>query len=585
MNHRVIGTLLGAMAWIGAVSLQGGAAALPDFAVGLTCALVLCAGLSGWLAALSGWLAACSVSLPMGLFSDPIVALAHFAGCGALIAVGRFAGAKARPEHIAAMLAAWGVAACTIACNALLLTWLRDDVRSPQAFAYNSLHAALTGMSGVAVVLPCCWLRPISRARENGDEEKTANAEKKPGAGAALAVLPGAAGLGMATLFVSGLEGEMQLAVFALASFAGAIGAALCTGLRGVVAQGLLQACALLWLAHLRPPAPSWLALFAAAQIVATLVACAREQQWRLAARQRRIDDDIAQRQRFALYQLIADHSPDIISVHAHNFDFCYASPQLHRLLGLASDEQPGPIAALLPRLHPADRPANLPESLPAQGRYRFRIRGGDHHWHWLESIYAATDSDASRRYVVITRDIGSHVEQTESLHAMALHDPMTQLYNRRAAASLGERLWEEALAQRMPFAVVMLDIDHFKRINDTYGHDVGDDAIKQVASILPAHVRQRDMVCRWGGEEFLMLLPESDAEGAYQIAERVRGEVASTALLVNGERVPIRISAGVTERIDGDASLAEVIERADQGLYAAKEQGRNRVVPMRKIA
>lgn len=564
--------ILALLGWIAAAHLQGFlfAATLPDLAAGLTFALALRLGPTGLLCAAVGWLLCWRGGAGIGALADPIEAAIHFLAYGLLGLVARHDDGG-RPHEVRGVLSLWAIAAVAAALAATLAALLRTADQPGAEFLRAALGGWLGGLAGIAVVLVPSW---STRAAQNA-------------AAPALAVaITLAAAVSAAMLALWPLDETNRLALFAALALIGGGGAALGAGLGGVAVHGVLLTLAMLWLARLRlplPPWPAWLAMLALAQIAATVLAVAQESRWRLAAQRRVVEQDAAQQQRLELLQLVADHSADVVSVHAANFDFCYASPQLNRLLGLAADEQPTSLAALLPRLHPADRPAALPAELPASGRWRFRIRGGNHHWHWLESSYTAVGEGETRRYVVITRDIGAHIEQTETLHAMALHDPLTQLYNRRAANSLGERAWAEAVAQRMPFAVVLLDIDHFKRINDTYGHDAGDEVIKRVAAILHGHTRQRDLVCRWGGEEFLMLLPESDAEGACQIAERVRGEVASTAVMVGNQRLLINISAGVAERSDSDIELAAVIERADQGLYAAKEQGRNRVVPMRK--
>lgn len=550
---------------------------LPDFVTGLGFALTLNFGICGLVGAIAGWLLCYFLAIPLGTFSDPMVAAVFFAVLAALVLPARSQGLRERPRQLAPLLAVWAFTAITVALVVASAALIQTGENNPASFWRALGLRWLSAMAGAALVLAPFWRvqlpfleRPV--ARFSG------------------AWMVGVGFINVALALWLYRESDHSTVVLPLAVsvavMSAAVIAALGGGIAGVSWQGLLLVLMLLVLANRSPLTDSlYQAVFVLALILATLVAVIQEQRWLLLERQRGVEQGAELRDRMAIYELITEHSADVISVHSANFDFQYVSPQLQRLLGLASDDRPGPIATLLPRLHPSDRPEALPEKLPDQGRFRFRIRGGDFHWHWLESIYSAQGLGDERRYVVVTRDIGAHVEQAETLHAMALRDPMTQLYNRRAAGTLGERLWEEALTRRMPFAVIMLDIDHFKKINDTFGHDVGDEAIKRVAAILPEHVRQRDMVCRWGGEEFLMLLPESDVEGAYQIAERVRGEVASTVLMAQGQPVLLRISAGVTQRTEGDVTLAEVIERADQGLYAAKEQGRNRVVPMRKSA
>ncbi|MDF2446531.1 MAG: hypothetical protein K0S46_1767 [Moraxellaceae bacterium] len=175
--------------------------------------------------------------------------------------------------------------------------------------------------------------------------------------------------------------------------------------------------------------------------------------------------------------------------------------------------------------------------------------------------------------------------ERTEALEdanrqlaELSTTDALTGLRNRR---HLDERLREEFTRchrHRHSLAVLLLDIDHFKRFNDTHGHAVGDDCLRQVAIALRDCLRDTtDHFARYGGEEFCVLLPETDAEGARIVAERVRQAVATLPFEVNGRRVPVTVSVGVAaqvpERIDGEAAL---VAAADAALYLSKGEGRN---------
>lgn len=150
--------------------------------------------------------------------------------------------------------------------------------------------------------------------------------------------------------------------------------------------------------------------------------------------------------------------------------------------------------------------------------------------------------------------------------------DPMTSLLNRRGLNAVLEYF----LATRQPFAVLALDIDHFKRVNDSWGHDVGDSVIKSVAQQLGKGSRQTDVVCRNGGEEFLMILPGADREMAAVIAERVRKKIEQLALVPVGR---ITLSIGVALWDAGETPIESVFKQADEALYSAKHAGRNRVI------
>ena len=158
-----------------------------------------------------------------------------------------------------------------------------------------------------------------------------------------------------------------------------------------------------------------------------------------------------------------------------------------------------------------------------------------------------------------------------------ALTDPLTGLYNRRAMDQRLGEIW--AVPDAAPLAVLVLDIDIFKRINDTYGHAEGDCVIRWVAATLCRCVRAGDRAFRFGGEEFMVLLPDTTLDGAIKVAESIRRriEVHHLAFPRNWQ-VPLTVSLGVASRQDKDDPVS-LFERADRALYQAKHRGRNQVV------
>lgn len=157
--------------------------------------------------------------------------------------------------------------------------------------------------------------------------------------------------------------------------------------------------------------------------------------------------------------------------------------------------------------------------------------------------------------------------------------DPLTGLINRRGMqAALNE--WEE---ERQPFSVIMGDIDYFKRINDEFGHAVGDQILQFMAKHMHESSRSGDLICRVGGEEFVLLLPNADLNVAHKAAERLRLRISSDVCPCVG--VPVTLSFGVSSWIPGQASIAEVMKNADLALYSAKKAGRNRVHDSATIA
>jgi diguanylate cyclase (GGDEF)-like protein len=157
--------------------------------------------------------------------------------------------------------------------------------------------------------------------------------------------------------------------------------------------------------------------------------------------------------------------------------------------------------------------------------------------------------------------------------------DELTGLHNRRYFFELAEREYAVARRHGRPLSVIMVDIDHFKRINDTFGHQAGDEVLAHVAQIAAAHRRTGDIVARYGGEEFVLLLPETTAENALQVAEQLCDAVAAGGLDTGGGRATFTISGGVAGLGADSQSLEELIRQADRALYVAKAQGRNRVV------
>ena len=161
----------------------------------------------------------------------------------------------------------------------------------------------------------------------------------------------------------------------------------------------------------------------------------------------------------------------------------------------------------------------------------------------------------------------------------MAVIDGLTGLHNRRYLDSHLQTLFDRAVARRRPLSLMITDLDRFKSVNDTYGHDGGDEVLREFARRLRKNVRGIDLACRFGGEEFVVVMPDTEAAIAEKVAERVRAEIAELPFLINGEGVPVTVSVGLSSLKRGVDSVAELLKRADVALYEAKSGGRNRVV------
>ncbi|HYH85116.1 MAG TPA: diguanylate cyclase, partial [Pyrinomonadaceae bacterium] len=167
--------------------------------------------------------------------------------------------------------------------------------------------------------------------------------------------------------------------------------------------------------------------------------------------------------------------------------------------------------------------------------------------------------------------------QRAEAASEMSMTDALTGLLNRYGLHRSLQRELSEARRYARPLACLLLDIDFFKSVNDNYGHAAGDAALMQTARVLTEAVRGSDVVCRYGGEEFLVLVPETNLEGATALAEKIRVAVASR-VFGDGERVfPLTLSVGAAE-LRSDESGNDMIARADEALYQAKQAGRNRV-------
>jgi len=164
----------------------------------------------------------------------------------------------------------------------------------------------------------------------------------------------------------------------------------------------------------------------------------------------------------------------------------------------------------------------------------------------------------------------------------MAITDALTSLFNRRYMESHLATLIEQAASRGKPLSALVIDIDYFKAINDSHGHDAGDDVLRDFAVRIKRSIRGIDLACRYGGEEFVVIMPETDMAVAAMVAERLRRRIAADpfAIAQGSRHIPVTISIGIAGLRGKDDTAAQLLKRADQALYRAKRDGRNRVVP-----
>lgn len=170
-------------------------------------------------------------------------------------------------------------------------------------------------------------------------------------------------------------------------------------------------------------------------------------------------------------------------------------------------------------------------------------------------------------------------VQARQQMEVLAMYDGLTGLLNRRAIEEKAETEFSMANQKGLTLSVILLDIDHFKSVNDRFGHKFGDHTLRQVAKVLADVMRSYDYLGRWGGEEFILILPNTQIKDAAAIAERLRVRMEEKQLsLENGEMFSIQISLGVAGITSQFPTLTKLIDAADQALYQSKQAGRNRV-------
>jgi len=241
------------------------------------------------------------------------------------------------------------------------------------------------------------------------------------------------------------------------------------------------------------------------------------------------------------------------------------------RILGMAI----GPMLREVPALAAAVR--------KAQDREEIRLGDSEGRCFEVETLplFSVPANPASRRVgrAVILADVSAQVRLREELRSRAETDPLTGAANRRRFHQALEVEYMRFGRSGLPLSVLMIDLDEFKEVNDRFGHPVGDAVLRTVSQLLLLSLRQTDLLARYGGEEFAVLLPETPAEGALAIAERIRHTINQNPVVADGRILEVSISVGVASHAEGrDASPEALLKQADLALYRAKALGRNRV-------
>jgi len=207
---------------------------------------------------------------------------------------------------------------------------------------------------------------------------------------------------------------------------------------------------------------------------------------------------------------------------------------------------------------------------------FQYRKKDGSLFWIKLEGnlIY---EKDDEILILWTFMDVTQEVEYREKLKLLASIDPMTKLYNRRYFYDVAGHIVNIAKRDKTDVSLAMIDIDFFKKINDNYGHQIGDEVIVKLSNLLVELTRKSDIVCRFGGEEFLVLFPNTNEDGAFNISEHIRDTVEKTHINLSKSKLGFTVSIGVIQ-IDLQEELDFSINTVDKALYIAKNNGRNMV-------
>ena len=264
-----------------------------------------------------------------------------------------------------------------------------------------------------------------------------------------------------------------------------------------------------------------------------------------------------------------------------------YFSPQLKRMLGYGPAEIQPTLESWSEQLHPDDKPlvmkaiADHIQGLRERYEAEYRLKNRNGHYLWVHDRGRVCERDAqgqATRVVGMVRNITDQKAVEADLLSRATHDSLTGLGNRRECEDRLHSLIATCQRVDVPLGVCLLDIDHFKSVNDTYGHAAGDQVLIQLTQQLNGAIRASDALYRWGGEEFVLLAPGLNAESTRQLCDKLRAQVAAmdwTELL--GKR-QITASFGVAEMPNHGSTPTTLLTAADSAMYQAKAQGRNHV-------
>lgn len=260
-----------------------------------------------------------------------------------------------------------------------------------------------------------------------------------------------------------------------------------------------------------------------------------------------------------------------------------YVNPAFERLMGYRAEEVMGQNPKILQGPDTDDKTRyQLRQAMRAGKAIRTQIlnydKFGNQLWIDINMVPLFDEDGELAYYAAIERDLTEYKRLQSHLENMANTDSLTGLSNRQAFLHRAEKEFARARRYARPLSVVMIDVDHFKSINDRYGHAVGDQVLRQVSAICQYSLRGSDLLGRIGGEEFVLLLPDTPQANAIYVAERMREQLAKTPIDIDGVIITTTASFGVASLSDTDVNFNGILERADEAMYHAKHDGRNKV-------
>lgn len=301
----------------------------------------------------------------------------------------------------------------------------------------------------------------------------------------------------------------------------------------------------------------------------------------------------LEQRRRIArklrTFKAAVDSSSAAIAIADRHFIIQYINKSFTEITGYSEAEVIGCKTSIFESGQtPGEAYANLLYSLNARKSWSGELlsKKKDGTMYWVNISVSPVDGNRDDGYyVAIMEDITDRKQMIEELNKLANVDVLTNIANRGYFLSIAEREFQRAIRYNRSLSVMMLDIDHFKQINDTYGHTIGDMVLQRFGSLCNELIRKEDCVGRLGGEEFAFVLPEINQDDAWKAGERIRQAIELLEIVTtDGSNVKITCSIGVAQREKDDASFDLLLSRADIALYEAKHRGRNRVMGVPKI-